>query len=279
VVVETPAAPRDVPAEMVLVPAGPFEMGAAAALDGTVFAYDNELRRHEVDLAAFHIDPAPVTNGDFIAFIEDSGYERRELWSEGGRSWLEEEGRRLPRYWSRDGDGFAVRAFAETAAVDPALPLCHVCWYEADAYARWTGKRLPTEAEWEKAASWDEAAHVKRRYPWGDAPPAPDRANLGQLSFGTSPAGAYPEGASPCGALQMLGDVWEWTASSFNRYPGFEAFPYPEYSEEFFGGPFRVLRGGAWATQAEAVTSTFRNWDYPERRQIFAGFRCAEDAR
>jgi iron(II)-dependent oxidoreductase len=275
--IETPAA-ADAPAEMVLVPAGPFEMGAAAALDGTVFAYDNELPRHEVDLAAFHVDPAPVTNGDFIAFIEDGGYERRELWSEAGRRWLDEQGRRLPGYWSRDGDGFAVRAFAETAPVDPAHPVCHVCWHEAGAYARHAGKRLPTEAEWEKAASWDEGAHAKRRYPWGDAPPPAARANLDQLAFGTAPAGAYPEGASHGGARQMLGDVWEWTASPFGGYPGFEAFPYPEYSEEFLGGPYRVLRGGAWATQTEAVTNTFRNWDYPERRQIFAGFRCAKDA-
>ena len=269
-----PAAER--PQDMLLVPEGPFEMGASP-LGGSGFSYDNERPLHEVEGAAFYIDPTPVTNGDFIEFITDRGYERPELWSESGRRWLE-KGSRLPRYWSRDGDGFCVRSFDEVDRVDPRRPLCHVCWYEADAYARYAGKRLPTEAEWEKAASWDAEAQAKQLYPWGDAAPTRELANLDQLAFGTARAGAYEDGASPCGALQMLGEVWEWTASGFEGYPGFEAFPYPEYSEEFFGGPYRVLRGGAWATQPEAVTNTFRNWDYPERRQIFSGLRCARDA-
>jgi gamma-glutamyl hercynylcysteine S-oxide synthase len=273
----TPPPPSGRPTEMLLVPDGPFEMGARSALGGAGFSYDNERPLHEVDVAAFYIDPTPVTNGDFIEFIEEDGYERPELWSEEGRRWLE-KGRRLPRYWSRDGDGFMVRSFAAVEPVDPEQPLCHVSWYEADAYARYAGKRLPTEAEWEKAASWDASAQSKRRYPWGDAEPTREVANLDQLAFATAPAGAYAKGASPCGALQMVGDVWEWTASRFEAYPGFEAFPYREYSQEFFGGPYRVLRGGAWATQPAAVANTFRNWDYPERRQIFAGLRCARDA-
>jgi gamma-glutamyl hercynylcysteine S-oxide synthase len=139
-----PGRPRD----MLLVPEGPFEMGAQAALGGSGFSYDNERARHEVELPAFQIDPMPVTNGDFIAFVEDGGYEREELWSEDGRRWLE-KGRRLPRYWSRDGDRFTVRSFGDVEAVDPARPLCHVSWYEANAFARYVGKRLPTEAEWE----------------------------------------------------------------------------------------------------------------------------------
>ncbi len=151
-------------------------------------------------------------------------------------------------------------------------------WYEADAYARWAGKRLPTEAEWEKAASWDAGTEFKRTNPWGEEPADEALANLDQLSFGTAPCGSYEDGASPCGALQMAGDVWEWTASGFEGYPGFRAFPYEEYSQEFLGGPYRVLRGGAWATQPDAVSTTFRNWDYPLRRQLFAGFRCAMDA-
>jgi iron(II)-dependent oxidoreductase len=268
-----PAPPRD----MVLVPEGRFELGAESALSGTGFAYDNELPSHDVHVPAFYIDATPVTNGDFIAFIEDGGYERPELWSEGGRRWLV-RGRRLPRYWERDGYEFTVREFDTIAPVDPERPLCHVCWYEADSFARYAGKRLPTEAEWEKAASWDAAEDEKRLHPWGPEPTTRERANLDQLAFGTAPAGAYADGASPCGALQMLGDVWEWTASRFEAYPGFEAFPYREYSEEFFGGPFRVLRGGSWATQPGAVSVTFRNWDYAERRQIFAGLRCARDA-
>jgi gamma-glutamyl hercynylcysteine S-oxide synthase len=272
----TPAAGRQ--KDMVLVPGGPFEMGALAALEHGVFAYDNELQRHERELPAFLIDVAPVTNGEFAAFVQDGGYDRPDLWSPAGWQWREQKRRALPRYWSRDGDGFVVRRFAEVEPLDPEQPVCHVSWFEADAFARHAGKRLPSEAEWEKAASWDAAAQAKRTYPWGESASTPSLANLDQLAFGTAPAGAYPDGASASGALQMLGDVWEWTADGFEAYPGFEAFPYREYSEEFFGGPYRVLRGGSWATQPEAVTNTFRNWDYPERRQIFAGLRCARDA-
>jgi gamma-glutamyl hercynylcysteine S-oxide synthase len=259
--------------EMVLVPGGTFWMGAGP--DG--FAYDNERPRHELRVEPFLIDTAPVTNGDFIAFLDDGGYERREWWSEEGWRWRERERISVPLYWRREGNDVMVRSFNEHSAVDPTRPVCHVSWYEADAFARYAGKRLPTEAEWEKAASADPAAGAERRYPWGEEAPTPGRANLDQLAFGPAPAGAYAAGASAAGARQMLGDVWEWTASGFERYEGFEAFPYREYSEEFFGGPYRVLRGGSWATQPDAVTNTFRNWDYPERRQIFAGFRCAKD--
>src|SRR5690349_19615893 len=200
--------------EMVLIPEGSFEMGAESPLGGTGFSYDNERLRHERHVPAFYIDMTPVTNAGFMAFIADSGYERPELWSEGGRRWLE-KGRRLPRYWSREGDEFAVRSFERVEPVDPDRPLCHVSWYEADAYARYAGKRLPTEAEWEKAASWDGSGGAKRLQPWGDAAATRDLANLDQLAFETAPAGAYPAGAAPCGALQMAGDVWEGTASGF----------------------------------------------------------------
>jgi iron(II)-dependent oxidoreductase len=259
---------------MVRVPAGPVELGAPAH----GFAYDNERDRHTVELAAFDIDATPVTNGAFRAFVDDGGYRRPELWPADGWRWREENAIELPSHWEPSEGGFTTRSFGERHPVDEATPVCHVSWYEADAYARWAGKRLPTEAEWEKAASWDPARGEKRTYPWGETPPDRTLANLDQLAFGAAPAGSYPAGASPCGALQMLGDVWEWTASGFEAYPGFRAFPYREYSEEFFGGPFRVLRGGSWATQPEAVSATFRNWDHPQRRQIFAGLRCAKDA-
>jgi iron(II)-dependent oxidoreductase len=262
------------PTGMVLVPGGPFAIGAGEDW----FAYDNERPQHVRELDPFWIDAAPVTNGDFLEFIEAGGYARREWWSHQGWQWRERDVVKLPRYWHSERDSFLVRSFTRTEPVDLSRPVCHLSWYEADAFARSRGKRLPTEAEWEKAASWDSDAGVKRRYPWGDDVSPQGRANLGQLAFGTAQVGAYPDGASACGAHQMAGDVWEWTATGFDSYEGFEAFPYKEYSEVFFGGPFKVLRGGSWATQPNAVTTSFRNWDHPDRRQIFSGFRCAQDA-
>ena len=256
-----PAGGGDVPAGPATGPGGDFEMGAPQG----GFAYDNERPRHREHVPALRIDRTPVTNGEFIEFVADGGYARPELWSREGWDWRLREAADSPAYWRRDGDGWAVRSFSRWARVDPALPVCHVSWFEADAYARWAGKRLPTEAEWERAATAAVADDL-------------ECANLDQLAFGCAPAGAYAAGESAYGMRQAIGDVWEWTAGGFEAYPGFEAFPYPEYSQDFFGGPFRVLRGGSWATQAGAVTTTFRNWDYPQRRQIFAGFRCVEDA-
>ena len=162
--------------------------------------------------------------------------------------------------------------------VDPMLPVCHVCFYEAEAYARSVGKRLPTEQEWEAAATWNPARGVQQLYPWGDEPLSSELANVDQLSFGRAQVNAYVRNVSPIGCYGMIGDVWEWTSSDFSGYPGFETFPYPEYSEVFFGTEYKVLRGGSWATSADVARATFRNWDYPIRRQIFAGFRCARDA-
>ena len=153
----------------------------------------------------------------------------------------------------------------------------HVSWYEADAYARWKGQRLPTELEWEKAAAWGPGATAPRRYPWGDDPPTLERANVDQTAFGPVPAGALAAGASAYGVLGLIGDAWEWTSSHFAAYPGFRPFPYPEYSEVFFGSEYRVLRGGSWASRPRVVGNSFRNWDFPQRRQIFCGFRCAVD--
>ncbi len=259
----------------VFVDAGPFVMGT----DLEPWAYDNERPAHEVDLDAFWIDTAPVTNADFAAFVADGGYDRRVWWTDGGWAWRSESALEHPQFWMRDGAGWWLRTRLGAVEVLPAdEPVQHVCWYEADAYARWAGKRLPTETEWEKAASWDPASGRKRRYPWGDEPPRPDLANLGQRRLGPDPVGSHPLGVSPYGCHQMVGDVWEWTSSDFEAYPGFASFPYREYSEVFFGSDFKVLRGGSWATHPLAMRTTFRNWDYPIRRQIFAGFRCARDA-
>jgi iron(II)-dependent oxidoreductase len=163
------------------------------------------------------------------------------------------------------------------APLDPLRPVCHVCYHEAEAYARWAGKRLPTEQEWETAAAWDADAGAARVYPWGDEPPTARDANLDQLAFETAPVGAFDRNVSPLGCYGMIGDVWEWTSSDFAPYPGYRTFPYKEYSELFFGDEYKVLRGGSWATRPGAIRNTFRNWDYPIRRQIFSGFRCARD--
>jgi gamma-glutamyl hercynylcysteine S-oxide synthase len=162
--------------------------------------------------------------------------------------------------------------------VSPDEPVVHVCFFEAQAYAAWAGKRLPTEVEWEKAARFDPATGRSRRFPWGDEDPTPAHANLGQRHLQPAPAGSYRAGASPLGVHQLIGDVWEWTSSGFSGYPDFAPFPYREYSEVFFGGDYRMLRGGSFGTDAAACRGTFRNWDHPVRRQIFTGFRCARDA-
>jgi gamma-glutamyl hercynylcysteine S-oxide synthase len=257
--------------EMVLVEGGPALIGAGS--EG--FAYDNELPRHAVDLPAFELDRTAVTNGAYLAWIEDGAYERREWWSQEGWAWRERERVERPLFWTSDGRS---RRFGRTDPLEPELPVTHVSWHEADAYARAQGKRLPTETEWEKAATWDPARARKRHFPWGEQPPTGEHANLDVGAFGTEAAHARPEGASAYGALGMTGDVWEWTASELRGFPGFRPFPYREYSEIFYGTGLRVLRGGSWATRPTIARPTFRNWDLPERRQLFAGFRCARDA-
>ncbi|MEV0628640.1 ergothioneine biosynthesis protein EgtB [Nonomuraea wenchangensis] len=260
--------------EEVYVPAGEFLMGT----DSLPWAYDNERPAHRVDLPAYWIDRLPVGNAAYAAFIEDGGYHDARWWTPEGWRWRQENGVFAPLFWTKDGGAWWRTRFGRPEPVPMDEPVQHVCWYEADAYARWAGKRLPTEAEWEKVCGWDAAAGRARPYPWGEQDPTPELANLGHRAARPAPLGAYPGGASPYGAEQMVGDVWEWTATWFDGYPGFRAFPYREYSEVFFGKEYRVLRGGSWAADPAAVRTTFRNWDYPIRRQIFTGFRCARTA-
>jgi len=258
----------------VLVAAGTFVMGTS----DDPWAYDNERPGHVVDLPAYYIDTTPVTCAGYLAFMDAGGYDDPRWWHPAGWEWRNSSGKRAPAFWFREGGQWLRRRFGRVEPVPLDQPVQHVCWYEADAYARWAGKRLPTEAEWEKAARWDPASGRTRRHPWGEAPPDATRANLGQRLLRPAPAGSYAAGASAYGVRQLLGDVWEWTSSDFAGYPGFRSFPYKEYSEVFFGSDYKVLRGGSWATDASVCRSTFRNWDYPIRRQIFAGFRCARSA-
>jgi iron(II)-dependent oxidoreductase len=258
---------------MVSVAAGNYTLGT----NDRTAAYDNERPAHTVASAAFEIDAAPVTNAEYLQFIADGGYTRQDLWSENGRAWLTDSGATAPKYWELSNDGWTSRTMDVTAPLATDHPVCHVCYYEADAFARWAGKRLPTEQEWEIAASWNPATSAAQPFPWGDAEPTMLLANVDQLGFGTAPVGAFERNVSPLGCYGMIGDVWEWTSSAFNGYPGFAPYPYAEYSEAFFGDEYRVLRGGSWATRPGAIRNTFRNWDYPVRRQIFSGFRCARD--
>lgn len=258
----------------VVIPGGTFDMGTN---DGSA-AYDNERPRHRVDVATFTIDRFPVTVRRYAAFVAAGGYRKREHWSDEGWSWLQEVGHEHPQGWIPDLDGgWLIRRFGHVRPLNPAEPVQHVSFHEAAAFAREAGGRLPTEAEWEKAASWDPERKRSRVYPWGDSPPTSEHANLLHRGWGPAPVGAYPKGASAYGVEQLLGDTYEWTTSRFAGYPGYVTFPYKEYSEVFFGGDYRVLRGASWATSRHVARNTFRNWDYPIRRQIFAGIRLARD--
>ena len=276
-VLAAPAPPRADPAPWpaeVLVPAGPFTMGTSTE----PWALDNERPAHVVDLPAFLIDTVPVSNADYLGFMSVGGYDDPRWWDPAGWAHRQEAGIQAPLFWQRDGDQWLRRRFGRVEPVPGDEPVVHVSWYEADAYARWAGKRLPTEAEWEKAARHDPVTGRSRRFPWGDDDPLAEHANLGQRHLSPAPVGAYAAGASASGVRQLVGDVWEWTSSDFRGYPGFVAWPYREYSEVFFGSDYKMLRGGSFATDSAAGRGTFRNWDYPIRRQIFAGLRCARDA-
>lgn len=258
----------------VVVPAGRFLMGT----ESDPYRYDNESCRHEVDVPAFALDRYPTTARRYAAFVADGGYRRSELWTPRGWDWLGQTGHDAPQGWVPDPTGgWRVRCSGREVPLDPREPVQHVSWFEADAFARWSGGRLPTEPEWEKAASWDPATGTKRRFPWGSAPLTPARANVALRRDGPDPVGSHPAGASAYGVEQLAGDVYEWTSSRFVAYPGFVAFPYREYSAVFFGGDYKVLRGSSWAIAEPFARTTYRNWDHPNRRQVFAGIRVAYD--
>ena len=264
---------RPVSSERVFVAGGPFVLGVDAAT--VPFSLDNERPAHTVDVAPFWIGRVPVSNRQWSEFVADGGYRRPDLWSARGWRHRVEAGLERPKFWTAEGTRWR---FGVEEDVPPHEPVQHVDHFEAEAFARWAGARLPSEAEWEKACAWDPATRSRRAWPWGSSPPGPDLANLGGLGLRPAPVGAYPAGASAYGAEQMIGDVWEWTSSDFIPWPGFVPMIYRRYSEPFFGGDYKVLRGGSWAVAPTAIRPSFRNWDHPIRRQIFTGVRLAWDA-
>ncbi|APE17964.1 iron(II)-dependent oxidoreductase EgtB [Mycobacterium sp. WY10] len=256
----------------VLVPGGPFVLGVDAATEP--LSLDNERPAHVVDVPAFRIGRVPVTNAEWRGFIDDGGYAQQRWWSARGWEHRVQADLNAPQFWNPDG---SRTRFGHVEEIPGDEPVQHVTFFEAEAYAAWAGARLPSEVEWEKAAAWDPALGARRRYPWGSDEPSPHRANLGGHALRPAPVGAYRGGASAYGAEQMLGDVWEWTTSPLRPWPGFTPMIYRQYSEPFFDGDYKVLRGGSWAVAADTLRPSFRNWDHPIRRQIFSGVRLAWD--
>ena len=258
------------------IPGGKFTLGNIPEQD---FAFDNEQRAHEIEIAPFAISTTAVTNAEFKRFVEDGGYRRSDLWTTEGWRWRTAASAEHPVYWHREGsDRWLRRNFDKWIALDERLPIINVNWHEADAYCRWAGRRLPGEAEWEIAASAEPSANSRdltehrRRYPWGENPPTLEHANLDWRTLGCLPVDALPTGDSAYGCRQMIGNVWEWTASDFEPYPGFVAGPYKEYSAPWFGD-HKVLRGGCWVTRSRLIHNRYRNFYTPDRRDVWAGFR------
>lgn len=276
-----PEAPAGVPLDGdAEIAGGVFELGAPSAGRRRSFVFDNEKWGHPVEVAAFRMARTAVTQGQFRGFVEDGGYERRELWSDAGWRWRRRNRIRRPVYWRRgDDDRWQRRRYDRWVLLEEHLPMVHVSWYEAEAYSRWAKRRLPSEAEWELAAAAGSglSAVEKSTYPWGEDPSADGRANLDGAFGGPVEVGALAAGDTRSGLRQMMGNVWEWTATDFGPYPGFVADPYKDYSQPWFGD-HKVLRGGCWATRFRMLRNTWRNFYTPDRRDVWAGFRtCALD--
>ncbi|MFQ5940615.1 MAG: ergothioneine biosynthesis protein EgtB [Nitrososphaerales archaeon] len=270
--VRKPPEPKEKPTGMVEIPGGIYELG----FNGEGFCYDNELPEHKVYLKNFKIDVTPVTNGEYMKFIEEAGYEEFSYWLSDGWDLMKEQGWKAPLYWERKDDAWVKKDFRGYSKIDQDEPVINVSYYEADAYARWSGKRLPTESEWEKAASWNEDLQRKTRYPWGDEKPAIEHGNfLESYTWAPSKVGSYPKGKSYFGCHQMIGDVWEWTSSEYMLYPGFEC-RFSEYTDKWAINQ-KVLRGGSFATPLNQIRNSYRNYFRPHDRILFVGFRCAKD--
>jgi ergothioneine biosynthesis protein EgtB len=234
------------------------------------FGWDNEFAQHSVDVPAFVIDSLPVTNGEFLDFMNAGGYEERRFWSEEAWAWLQ-RGVRHPLFWDRDGDQWIWRGMMNRKPLELSAPV-FVSHAEASAYAKWSGGRLPTEADFHRAAYGSEE-DVERRYPWGDAPPDESRGNFDFRFWDPLPVGSHPAGAS--GVHELVGNGWEWTSTVFAPFDGFSPMAsYPEYSADFFDGKHYVMKGASQATAAELLRPSFRNWFRPTYPYVYAKFRC-----
>jgi ergothioneine biosynthesis protein EgtB len=263
--------------EMIIIEGGIFEMGYDASRGG--FAYDVEMPLHKTYLKDYMIENTPVTNGEFLEFINDGGYKNYKWWLSDGWEAVKQNKWEAPLYWKRDENGSWFRQdFMRKRYVEnfPDEPVTNVSYYEADAFAKWAGKRLPTEAEWEKAAAWDEDRGRKRLYPWGEDKPDETKANLLESRvWKPTDVLTYETGKSYYGCYGMMSDCWEWTSSEFMPYPGFKS-GFAEYNDKWFGNQ-KVLRGGSFGTPKDSTRNTYRNFFRPHERWMIAGFRCAKD--
>lgn len=282
IAVEPPSFERSEVSGDAFIPGGRFALGSSP---GAAFAFDNELQPHNVEVAPFWISRTAVTNGELANFVEDGGYHRRDLWTDEGWQWRLNAGAEHPVYWSCEPSGrWLRRDFDKWVNLEGWVAAVHVNWYEADAYCRWSGRRLPTEAEWEMAASCEVAADGrslskhKRPYPWGDDLPDEEKANLDWRAMRCIEVDALPQGDSAFGCRQMIGNAWEWTSTTFGPYPGFVPGPYKEYSAPWFGD-HKVLRGGCWVTRSRMIRNAYRNFYTPDRRDVWAGFRTCANSR
>ena len=261
---------------MIEVPAGPAMLGLLR--NDATFGWDNEYERHWVDIPAFAIDRYKTKNSEYLDFINSGGYQNRTLWSDADWSWKESNGISHPAFWRPEGDGkeWFWKGMFDEIPLPPDWPV-YVSHAEASAYARWAGKSLPTEAQWQRAA-YGSLDGQCREYPWGSKLPDSTRGNFNFENWDPVSVGAYPQSASAFGVEDMLGNGWEWTSTVFAPFAGFEPFPfYPGYSADFFDGKHHVIKGASMRTAACMLRSSFRNWFQSHYQYVYAGFRCVSN--
>jgi ergothioneine biosynthesis protein EgtB len=267
------------------VSARPIEVDAGRAtlgadFDALDFGWDNEFPEITVAVPGFVIDSLPVTNGAFLEFVEAGGYDRRELWADDDWQWKDGAGLGHPASWALRDGVWVYRTLIDERSLASVLDWpVYVSLAEARAFAQWRGCRLPTEAEFHRAA-YGEPGGGQRALPWGDDEPTPERGNFHFAHWSPVPVGSYPAGASAWGVHELVGNGWEWTRTPFAPFPGFDPYipGYAGYSADFFDAKHYVLKGASWATDAQLVRRTFRNWYQARYPYIFAKLRCIHPA-